>query len=162
MAIAIMISTFGCTNGLLLAGARAYYAMAKDGFFFYALGRIHPKFGTPAAAILVAAVWSAILAASGTFEQLLTYVVFIGWLFYALAAGCVFIYRAKLPNAPRPYRVPAYPLTPIAFIVAAGALVVNTVVSQPVRAGIGLAIVFLGAPAYLFWRRNARPLEGEA
>jgi len=162
VALAILISIFSAANSIMLNSPRVYYAMAKDGFFFYALCRIHPKFGTPAVAILVAAVWSAILAASGTFEQLLTYVVFIGWLFYALAAGCVFIYRAKFPKAPRTYRVPAYPLTPIAFIVAAGALVVNTVVSQPVRAGIGLAIVFLGAPAYLFWRRNAPPLEGEA
>jgi APA family basic amino acid/polyamine antiporter len=163
VALAILISMFSAANSIMLNAPRVYYAMAKDGLFFEALSRIHLKFETPALAVIVAAMWSALLAASGTFEQLLTYVVFIGWLFYALAAASVFVYRKRLPDAARPYRVPAYPWTPAIFIVAAMALVANTIASQPVRAAIGLGIVFLGAPAYLFWRRTAVPvIEGEA
>ena len=163
VALAILISMFSAANSIMLNSPRVYYAMAKDGLFFHSLSRIHPRFGTPALAVVVAAIWSAVLAASGTFEQLLTYVVFIGWIFYALAAGSIFIYRSKFPDAERPYRVPAYPITPIAFIAAAAALVANTVFSQPARAGIGLGIVFLGAPAYLYWRRTAVPAaEGDA
>jgi len=159
VAVAILISMFSSANSILLNAPRVYYAMAKDGLFFHALSRIHPRFGTPALAVIVAGIWSAVLAASGTFEQLLTYVVFIGWLFYALAAGSVFAYRMRQPDVARPYRVPGYPWTPAIFIAAAMALVANTIVSQPVRAAIGLGIVFLGAPAYFFWRRGTNAIE---
>ncbi|HUL33122.1 MAG TPA: amino acid permease [Candidatus Eisenbacteria bacterium] len=163
VAVAILISMFSAANSIMLNAPRAYYAMAKDGLFFRSLSRIHPKFQTPAIAIMAAAIWSAVLSASGTFEQLLTYVVFIGWLFYALAAASVFVYRKRQPHAVRPYRVPGYPWTPGLFIAAALALVCNTIISQPGRAAIGLGIVFLGAPAYLFWRRSKSPLvQGEA
>jgi basic amino acid/polyamine antiporter, APA family len=157
IAVAILISMFSAANSIMLNAPRVYYAMAKDRLFFRALAEIHPKFGTPAFAIAAAGVWSILLAASGTFEQLLTYVVFIGWIFYALAAASIFVYRKREPNAERPYKVPLYPLTPIVFIVAATALVLNTVATQPTRAAIGLGIVFLGAPAYAFWRRNSNP-----
>jgi basic amino acid/polyamine antiporter, APA family len=153
--IAILISMFSAANAIMLNAPRVYYAMAKDGLFFSSLSRVHPKYGTPALAVCAAGIWSAVLAASGTFEQLLTYVVFIGWIFYALAAASIFIYRMRSADAPRLYRVPAYPFTPIVFIVAAMALVANTIATQPARAGIGLGIVFLGAPAYAFWRRTA-------
>jgi APA family basic amino acid/polyamine antiporter len=155
VALAILISMFSAANSILLNAPRVFYAMAKDGLFFTSLSRVHPEFGTPALAVCAAGIWSAILAASGTFEQLLTYVVFVGWIFYALAAGSVFIYRKRFPDVPRPYRVPLYPLTPIVFIVAAVALVANTIFTQPFRAAVGLGIVFLGAPAYLYWRRTA-------
>jgi basic amino acid/polyamine antiporter, APA family len=163
VALAILISMFSAANSILLNAPRVYYAMAKDGLFFRSLAKIHPKFGTPALSVVVGAIWSAVLAASGTYEQLLTYVVFIGWVFYALAAGCVFIYRKRQPDAARPYKVPGYPWTPGLFILAAIALVANTIVSQPVRAAVGLGIVFVGAPAYLFWRRSSRAVvPGEA
>jgi len=155
VAAAILISMFSAANSIMLNAPRVYYAMARDGLFFESLSRVHPKFGTPALAICVAAVWSAVLAASGTYEQLLTYVVFIGWIFYALAAASVFVYRKRFPDLVRPYRVPGYPFTPAAFVVAALALVANTIATQPMRAAIGLGIVFLGAPAFVFWRRNA-------
>ncbi len=155
VALIILVSIFSAANSIMLNSPRVYYAMAKDGLFFHSLSRVHPRFGTPALAIAVAGIWSALLAASGTFEQLLTYVVFIGWVFYALAATSIFVYRRRLPDAARPYRVPGYPLTPIVFIGAAVALVVSTIAAQPVRAAIGLAIVFLGVPAYAFWRRGA-------
>jgi len=156
VAIAILISMFSAANSIMLNAPRVYYAMANDGLFFRSLSQVHPRFGTPALAVGAAGIWSAVLAASGTFEQLLTYVVFIGWIFYGLAAASIFIYRKRAPDAVRPYRVPAYPWTPIVFILAATALVANTIATQPVRAGIGLGIVFLGAPAYAFWWRTAK------
>jgi basic amino acid/polyamine antiporter, APA family len=154
--IAILVSMFSAANAIMLAAPRVYYAMAGDGLFFRSLARIHPTYGTPAFAIGVAGSWSALLAAIGSFEQLLTFVVFIGWIFYALAASSLFVYRRREPNAARTYRVPGYPLTPLIFIVAAAGLVANTIATQPLRAGIGLGIVSLGVPAYVFWRRQAR------
>ena len=155
VAVAILISMFSAANSIQLNAPRVYYAMAKDGLFFHSLSKVDPRFGTPAIAVGAAGIWSALLAATGTFEQLLTYVVFIGWIFYGLAAASVFVYRRKDPGAARPYRVPAYPVTPVLFIAAAMALVLNTIVTQPSRAVVGLGIVLLGAPAYLFWRRTA-------
>ena len=152
IAIMILISIFSATNGVMLTSPRVYYAMARDRLFFQRLAEVHPRFKTPAFAIIAGAAWSIILAVTGTFEQLLTYVVFIGWIFYALAAASIFVYRRRMPAAVRPYRVPGYPLTPLLFIAAGAALALNTIATQPVRAAIGLGIVLLGAPAYLIWR----------
>ena len=161
VALAILVSMFSAANSIMLTAPRVFYAMAKDGLFFARLSEVHPRFGTPAFAIIAAATWSAILAASGTFEQLLTYVVFVGWIFYALAAACVFVYRKRVPDAERPYKVPGYPVTPLIFIFAAVALVANTIVMQPGRAAVGLGIVLVGAPAYLIWnKRRSRPSLG--
>lgn len=154
--IVILVSMFSAANSILLTAPRVYYAMAQDGLFFRSLARIHPTYGTPAFAVGVAGAWSALLAAIGSFEQLLTFVVFIGWIFYALAAASIFVYRRREPNAERTYRVPGYPLTPIIFIVAAAGLVANTIATQPLRAGLGLGIVSLGVPAYLFWRHRTQ------
>jgi APA family basic amino acid/polyamine antiporter len=140
----------------MLTAPRVYYAMARDGVFFNRLSEIHPRYGTPAFAVIALASWAAILAATGTFEQLLTYVIFIGWIFYALAAASLFVYRKRDPEAKRPYRVPGYPVTPSLFILAAVALVLNTIVAQPARAALGIGIVLLGAPAYLIWRRRTQ------
>jgi APA family basic amino acid/polyamine antiporter len=156
VALTILISMFSAANSIMLTAPRVFYAMAQDGLFFKRLSQVHPRFGTPAFAVVTAAVWAAVLAASGTFEQLLTYVVFIGWIFYALAAAGVFVYRRRSPDVERPYKVPGYPITPAVFILAAAALVVNTIFTQPQRAAVGLGIVLLGAPAYLVWRGRAR------
>src|SRR6266567_1901698 len=152
VAVAILISIFSATNGLTLTAPRVYYAMARDEVFFHQLAKVHPRFGTPAFAILAGSAWAILLAATGTFEQLLTYVVFTGWLFYALGAASIFVYRRKIPNRELPYRVPGFPWTPLIFIAAAIALVLNTVATQIGRAAIGLGIVLLGAPAYAIWR----------
>jgi APA family basic amino acid/polyamine antiporter len=160
--IVILVSMFSAANAIMLTAPRVYYAMAGDGLFFQSLARIHPTYGTPAFAIGVAGSWSALLAAIGSFEQLLTFVVFIGWIFYALAASSLFVYRSREPNAVRTYRVPGYPLTPLVFIVAAAGLVANTIATQPLRAGIGLGIVSLGVPAYVFWRHRARINQAHA
>ncbi|MBA2302624.1 MAG: amino acid permease [Acidobacteria bacterium] len=151
IAAAILISIFSAANGLTLTAPRVYFAMARDRVFFSRLADIHPRFGTPAFAIVASSAWAVLLAATGTFEQLLTYVVFAGWIFYALGAMSIFAYRRRRPAAKRPFSVPLYPLTPLLFILAAAAIVLNTVIAQPGRALVGIAVVLLGAPAYLFW-----------
>ena len=153
IAAAILVSIFSAANGLTLTAPRVYFAMAKDRVFFSRLADVHPRFGTPAFAIIVSSAWAILLAATGTFEQLLTYVVFAGWIFYALGAASIFVYRRTRATAPRPFSVPLYPLTPLLFILAAAAIVLNTLVAQPGRAAIGLAVVLLGVPVYLVWRR---------
>lgn len=154
--LTILVSIFSAANSIILTAPRVYYAMARDGLFFKRLSEVHPRFGTPAFAVISAAIWAAVLASTGTFEQLLTYVIFIGWIFYALAAASVFVYRKRAPDANRPYRVPGYPFTPIVFIAAAMVLVVNTIATQPGRSAVGLGIVCLGIPAYAIWRRIAK------
>jgi basic amino acid/polyamine antiporter, APA family len=155
VAVMILVSIFSATNGLVLTTPRAFFAMAQDGIFFARLAEVHPRFGTPAISIVATSLWAMVLAATGTFEQLLTYVVFIGWIFYALGALSIFVYRRREPHAPRPFRVPGYPVVPLLFVASAAALVGNTIVAQPVRAAIGLGVVLLGSPAYLVWRRRA-------
>lgn len=161
IAIAIAISIFGAVNGIILTSSRVYYAMARDGLFFQRLAEVHPRFRTPAFAVITGSAWAAVLAATGTFQQLFTYTVFTGWLFYGVAAASIFVYRRRRPDQSRPYSVPFYPWTPVLFIVAAAALVVNTIVAQPRPALIGLGIVFLGAPGYLVWRAR-KPLDESA
>jgi APA family basic amino acid/polyamine antiporter len=156
IALAILVSIFSAANGLTLTSPRVYYAMANDGVFFQKLGEVHPRFRTPAFAVVAGSAWAAVLAASGTFEQLLTYVVFTGWIFYGLGAAAIFVYRRRDPETPRPYRVPGYPFTPLLFVIAAGALVLNTVVAEPRRAMVGLGLVITGAPVYLIWQRRTR------
>jgi APA family basic amino acid/polyamine antiporter len=157
VAVLILVSIFSAANTALLGAPRVFYAMAADGVFFKSLARVHPRFETPAQAIIVSSVWSAVLAFSGTFEQLFTYVVFIGWIFYGLAAASIFIYRRREPDAARPYRVPAYPWIPIVFILAAAALVINTIIADPIGSLKGIAVVLIGAPVFLIWsRRNKR------
>ena len=163
VAALILVSIFSALNGMVLTAPRMYFAMARDGLFFERMGGVHARFGTPAFAIITFAAWGALLAASGTFEQLLTYAVFTGWIFYALGALAVFVFRRREPNAARPFRVPGYPVTPVLFVAAAGLLVANTVATQSGRAAIGLGVVALGAPAYYAWRaRRARRADASA
>lgn len=156
LAVVILVSIFSASNGLTLTLPRLFFAMARDRLFFARLAEVHPRFGTPAGAIVGTALWSSVLVLSGTFEQLLTYVVFMSWLWFALAALAIFAYRRKEPDAPRPFRTPGYPLTPILFVLAALVIVVNTVFAQPVQSLIGLAITLAGVPAYLWWRSRSR------
>jgi APA family basic amino acid/polyamine antiporter len=155
IAAAILVSIFSAANGLTLTAPRVYFAMAKDRIFFSRLADVHPRFRTPAFAIVASSAWAILLAATGTFEQLLTYVVFAGWIFYALGAASIFVYRRERPAPNRPFSVPLYPYTPLLFILAATAIVLNTLVAQPGRAAVGLAVVLLGAPAYLVWKSKS-------
>jgi len=126
--------------------------MSRDRLFFAKLAEVHPRFGTPAASIVGTSLWASVLVLSGSFEQLLTYVVFMSWVWFALAALAIFKYRRSEPDAPRPFRCPGYPVTPVLFVLSAFVIVVNTVVSQPIQSLIGLGITVLGVPAYLWWR----------
>jgi len=154
IAAVILVSMFSAANGLTLTSPRLYYAMSRDGVFFRKLAEVHPRFRTPAFAIIAGSVWSALLAATGTFEQLLTYVVFSGWIFYGLGALSIFVYRRRAPDMPRPFRVPGYPVTPVLFVAASAAIVLNTLFTQPGRALVGLAVVLAGVPAYLVWKKR--------
>ncbi|HJU88411.1 MAG TPA: amino acid permease [Gemmatimonadaceae bacterium] len=153
--VVILISMFSAANGLTLTTPRLYYAMARDRVFFAKFAEVHPRFGTPALAIIVSSLWAMVLAVTGTFEQLLTYVVFAGWVFYALGGLAIFVYRRRHPDMVRPFRTPGYPLTPILFVASAVAIVLNTIVSQPARAAVGLGFMLLGVPAYFVWRSRA-------
>lgn len=148
----ILVSIFSAANGLTLTAPRLYYAMARDGVFFARFAHVHPRYGTPAAAVVLLSVWSALLAATGTFEQLLTYVVFAGWIFYGLGALAVFATRRKDPARVLPFRTPGYPVTPLLFVASAAALVLNTMIEQPTRAIVGLIVVGTGAPVFVIWR----------
>jgi basic amino acid/polyamine antiporter, APA family len=150
----ILVSMFSAANSIVLTSPRVYFAMAQDGLFFRRLAEVHPRFHTPAVAVIASSVWAALLAATGTFQQLLTYVVFAGWIFYGLGAASIFYYRRVQPDRPRPFRVPGYPLTPILFVASAAAIVLNTFVTQPRQALVGMGLVLLGVPAYLFWRHR--------
>jgi len=153
----ILCSIFGALNGNVLGGPRAYFAMARDGIFFASVGRVHPRYATPAVAILIQGVWSILLAATGTFKQLYTYVIFSGWIFYGAATLAVVIMRRRRPELARPYRVWGYPVLPVAFTAAALAIVANTLARSPRESGIGLALVLVGVPIFFAWKRLAKP-----
>jgi basic amino acid/polyamine antiporter, APA family len=157
ISLLIMVSSFGITNAIILVSPRVTYAMAKDGVFFGSLARVHSKYKTPSAALLFQAAWSSLIVfASETFQQIMNYVVFMDWLFLALAVYCVFILRKKYPDAPRPYKVWGYPVTPILFILLSAAVVINTLIRAPLESCIGIVIVLSGTPAFIIWRRRSR------
>ena len=153
--IPILISILGAANGLTLTTPRVFYAMARDGLFFGKLAEVHPRFGTPAVAVIAGSAWAMVLAVSGTFEQLYTYVVLSSWIFFVLGAAALFLYRRRRPDAPRPFRTPGYPVTPALFILAAVAVVVNTLAAKPTQGAIEVAILATGVPAYFIWRRRS-------
>jgi APA family basic amino acid/polyamine antiporter len=154
MAVLIMVSTFGCNNGLILAGARVYYAMARDGLFFARAGALNAK-AVPGAALVVQAVWAGALCLSGTYGNLLDYVVFAVLIFYILTVAGLFILRRTRPEAERPYRAFGYPLVPALYIVAAAAIALDLLVMKPAYTVPGLGIVLLGVPVYFLWTRFA-------
>jgi basic amino acid/polyamine antiporter, APA family len=159
MAVAIMISTFGCCNGLILSGARVYYAMAKDGLFFKSTGAVHPKYHTPKNALIVQGIWTCILCLSGTYGDLLNYVIFAVLVFYILTIAGLFILRYKQPQAERPYRAVGYPVLPAIYIVMALFIDVVLLRYKPQYTWPGLIIVLLGIPVYLIWSRRTRAVE---
>ncbi|MCX8051858.1 MAG: amino acid permease [Chlorobi bacterium] len=154
MAVLIMISTFGCDNGMILAGARCYYAMARDGLFFASVGRLN-KYGAPATALWVQGVWASLLCLSGRYGDLLDYVVFAVLLFYVLTVVGIFILRRKRPDIPRPVKAVGYPLLPALYIAAAAFISVVLLIAKPSYTYPGLAIVLAGVPVYYLWRRRA-------
>jgi basic amino acid/polyamine antiporter, APA family len=153
VSVLILCSIFGALNGNVLGAPRAFFAMSRDGLFFSAVGNVHPRYETPAVAIAIQAAWAIVLAISGTYEQLYTYVICTGWFFYAAATLAVPLLRRKLPDLPRPYKVWGYPVLPIAFTLAALAIVGNTLVRSTRESLLGMGIVLLGIPVFLYWRK---------
>ncbi|MDD8019453.1 MAG: amino acid permease, partial [Bacteroidota bacterium] len=150
----VMISTFGTVNATSMTTARVFYAMAKDKMFFKSMSDVHPKFRTPGKSLLIQGTWACILCLTGTYDQIFTYVIFAGWIFYALGAAAVFILRKKQPDAHRGYNVPWYPVVPIAFIVVATWFVFNTIVEQTADSMVGLLLLAAGIPFYLYWQKQ--------
>jgi APA family basic amino acid/polyamine antiporter len=166
IAAAVMISTFSTTNAIILATARVYFSMSRMNVFPRALGRVHPRFHTPAASLVVQGVWSALLLFSGTFDTLTDMLIFVSWVFYAAGAYGVFVLRRKAPDVPRPYKVPGYPFVPWTFIIFALLYLLFTIYNDIVgyqaavaagkpaliNSALGTGLVLIGAPIYLFYR----------
>jgi APA family basic amino acid/polyamine antiporter len=159
MAMAILVSTFGCNNGLILAGARIYYAMAKDGLFFRSVGTVNRNH-VPAVALTVQCIWASILCLSGTYGQLLDFLIFAQLLFYILTLGGLFILRARRPDMHRPYRAFGYPILPALYIVMAGFLEIQLLRYKPQYTWPGLIIVLLGLPVYALWKLAGKSPSG--
>jgi amino acid transporter len=169
VALTILISTFSAANSVILTAPRVFYAMANDKLFFKKLAEVHPRFKTPAAAIVGLGVWSAVLVCAGelgTFSKLIEGVIFIGWIFYGLGAAAIFPIRRASAGRPIPYRVPGYPWTPFIFVLVATAIVGNAVYlafrdpSQFMNLAAAVGLFLIGLPAYFFWRKRAVPGVG--
>jgi APA family basic amino acid/polyamine antiporter len=158
IAAGIAISTFGFLNLVILVSPRVYHAMASDGLFFPSLARLHPRYRTPAAAILFQCGWAIVLTATGTYAELLDYVVFGDWIFFGLTAATLYAFRARerrsVESTELRFRVPGYPVTPLLFILAAFYVVAGSVASNPGNALRGTALIGLGLPVYLYWERR--------
>jgi basic amino acid/polyamine antiporter, APA family len=155
MAIAILISTFGCCNGLILAGARVYYAMARDGVFFKRVGDLHATYKTPVAALVIQGIWTCMLCLSGTYGQLLDYIIFAVLVFYIMTIAGLFRLRKTQPNAERPYKAIGYPVLPAIYIVVALFIDVVLLLYKPQYTWPGLIIVLLGVPVYFLTVRKS-------
>jgi APA family basic amino acid/polyamine antiporter len=173
IAVAVMLSTFGAANAVILTGPRLYYSMSQDGLLPSRLGGAHPRYHTPAAALVMQATWSIVLLFSGTFDTLTDTLIFVSWFFYAANAAAVIVLRRREPDAPRPFRVPGYPWVPVVFVAFGLAYLVLTLANdigayrQAVAAGkpallnsaIGLALMISGTPVYLYYRsRKVAPV----
>jgi APA family basic amino acid/polyamine antiporter len=154
MAAAILVSTFGCINGLALAGARVYYAMSQDGLFFKSVGKLHPRYKTPVAALVVQAVWTSFLCLSGSYGQLLDYTMFAQLLFYILTIGSLFVLRRTKPGVERPYKAIGYPVLPAVYIAMAAWICIVLLRYKPQYTWPGLFLVLIGVPVFAVWSRR--------
>jgi APA family basic amino acid/polyamine antiporter len=152
----IAVSCFGALACAVLSSARVYYAMAVDGIFFRSMAKVHPKWRTPAAALVGQGAWAGVLALSGRYDQLYTYVMFGMVLSYTLTVIGLFLLRWKRPEIPRPYRCTGYPWLPAIYVLVGAAWTLNTVITRPAEAFWGSVIVLIGVPGYLYWKRTAR------
>ncbi|MBI2092858.1 MAG: amino acid permease, partial [Deltaproteobacteria bacterium] len=156
IAAAIMISTFGCVNGNILMGARVFYAMAKDGLFFKSVSRINPKTHVPVTALVVGGIWGCLLTLSGSYGELLDYVIFATLIFYIITIIGLFILRRKRPDMERPYKAWGYPWLQILYIVGAAAISIDLLIFKPAYTWPGLIIVLSGIPVYYIWRWRSK------
>jgi APA family basic amino acid/polyamine antiporter len=155
MAAALMTSSYGALHTSMLASARFPYAMARDGLFFKSLSVVSPRTHVPVRAVVAQGVWSGMLALSGSYDTLTDYAIFALWLFYGLTVASVFIFRRRLPDANRPYRTWGYPVVPVVFLLVTVWLLINTLMTAPVQTMIGLGLILLGLPVYLYWSRGS-------
>ena len=162
VAAAILVSTFSSANSVMLTAPRVFFAMSKDDLFFKKLAEVHPRYGTPAAAVLALGIWSAVLSIVGEFAKLTNGAIFIGWIFYGLGAAAIFPIRQASKAKALPYRVPSYPFTPLIFVLAAAAIVGNAIYAAVVDPHqftyllVAIALMLLGLPGYFFWSRRHR------
>ena len=154
VALTVLVSTLGANVAAILAGSRLLFAMANDGVFLPAARLVHSRYRTPHVAIVALTAWSALLALSGTYEQLFTYVMFTSILFSLATGIALFRLRAKIPHHPRPYRTWGYPIVPLVFVAGSAAFVLNTLVERPVESLSGLVFLALGLPVYWYWQRR--------
>lgn len=153
IAVMVMISTFGCNNGLILSGSRVYYSMAKDGLFFKKAAQLN-AYSVPAWGLWIQCVWASILCLTGRYGDLLNYIIFVVMIFYALTIAAVIILRKKQPDVERPYKAIGYPILPILYVVIALSIGVGLLIYQPTYAWPGFVIILLGFPVYYFWSRS--------
>ena len=154
VSIIILISLLGANNGFILTSARINYAMARNRLFFQQAAKVHPKFKSPANALVIQALWASVLTFSGTYNQLITYIIFASWIFYAMSCAAVIILRKKRPEMKRPYKTPGYPYIPIIFILFAVFLTFNTILEAPRDAAVGAGIILAGLPLYFYWKKT--------
>jgi APA family basic amino acid/polyamine antiporter len=154
--LAILVSTFGCANGMILTGARVYYAMASDGLFFKSVSRVSPKTHTPIPSLILQGVWSALLVLSGTYSDLLDYVMFASLLFLALTVWGLFVLRKKRPDMERPYKAVGYPFLPALYILLAAFVLLDLLWVRPRFTWPGLIIVLTGVPVFFLWSHRFR------
>jgi APA family basic amino acid/polyamine antiporter len=154
IAATVVVSTFGCNAAAILAGSRLLFAVARDGLFLRSVSVVHPRFHTPHIAIVATSIWAAVLAWTGTYEQLFTYVVFGSMLFHVACGIAVFRLRRIRPEVPRPYRVWGYPIVPFIFVLGSLAMVANTLVERPQESIVGLGFIALGVPVYWYWKKK--------
>lgn len=152
--LGIVFSTLGFVNLVILAAPRIYQTMAADGLFFGRVAQIHPRYHTPSGAIVFQGIWAAVLALSGTYAQLLDYVVFGDWIFFGLVVATLFFYRRRTDGGDSDFRAPGYPLTPMIFVATAVYVVISSILWNPLNALLGAGLIALGVPVFLFWRRR--------
>jgi APA family basic amino acid/polyamine antiporter len=158
ISVAVAVSTFGFLHLCVLAPTRVYWAMADDKLFFRKVATLHPRFGTPTVAILLQSGWAILLTLTGSYEQLVGYVVAADWIFFGLSVAALFVYRKRFPvasRAPGTFTTPGYPVVPALFVLAAAYVVISVAWSSPARSALGAALLATGVPAYLLWRRRA-------
>ena len=156
VSIAAMISIFAALNGSILSGARVPYAAARQGYFFHAMGKVHPQHRTPGVSIVVLSLWSAVLVLSGRYDDLFNLVIFASWILYGMTAAAVLVLRWKQPALVRPYRTLGYPVVPLLFIIGAIILLVSTAFDRPRESFMGVGLIVAGLPFYHYWKKRLR------
>jgi APA family basic amino acid/polyamine antiporter len=156
VSIAALISIFAALNGSILSGSRVPYAAAREGYFFRAIGDVHPVHHTPSVSIWVLSLWGAVLVLSGKYDDLFNLVIFASWILYGMTAAAVIVLRRKRPDLHRPYRTLGYPVVPVLFVLGAAILVIQTAIGRPRQSILGIFLICAGIPFYLYWRKRAK------